>query len=146
MIKAITFTVITNLDTGRAFVSPDWIDGEETFMHDDNLTDDLWTNDLDKVVRYSYECYQITFGPNGLTEPASDAMVRAFQDLLDEDDTEILKLADLKAKGMLSVVNPFYNDEPEDEEDDYYIPSSTAGDYSPGAPWNAPGMSIRDFL
>lgn len=25
-------------------------------------------------------------------------------------------------------------------------PSSTAGDYSPSNPWNAPGMSIRDFI
>ena len=31
----------------------------------------------------------------------------------------------------------------EDEED--YIPSATRGDYSPSAPWNAPGMSPRDF-
>lgn len=30
------------------------------------------------------------------------------------------------------------------EEDNYS--SSTAGDYSPSCPWNAPGMSIRDFI
>ena len=30
--------------------------------------------------------------------------------------------------------------------DDYYCPSCTAGDYSPSNPWNAPGMSIRDFI
>ena len=27
-----------------------------------------------------------------------------------------------------------------------YIPSSTNGDYSPSTPWNAPGMSVRDFI
>ena len=27
-----------------------------------------------------------------------------------------------------------------------YCPSSTAGDYSPSSPWNAPGMSIKDFI
>lgn len=27
-----------------------------------------------------------------------------------------------------------------------YIPSSTMGDYSPSNPWDAPGMSIRDFI
>ena len=27
-----------------------------------------------------------------------------------------------------------------------YCPSSTAGDYSPSAPWNAPGMSVHDFI
>lgn len=31
------------------------------------------------------------------------------------------------------------------EEDDY-CPSCTAGDYSPSAPWLAPGMNIRDFI
>lgn len=32
------------------------------------------------------------------------------------------------------------------EEDEYYTPSATAGDYSPSCPWNAPGCSIRDFI
>ncbi len=32
------------------------------------------------------------------------------------------------------------------EDDDDYTPSSTAGDYSPSSPWNAPGMSVRDFI
>lgn len=27
-----------------------------------------------------------------------------------------------------------------------YCPSATNGDYSPSCPWNAPGMSIRDFI
>ena len=27
-----------------------------------------------------------------------------------------------------------------------YIPSSTYGDYSPSNPWDAPGMSVRDFI
>ena len=31
-------------------------------------------------------------------------------------------------------------------ESDRYCPSSTAGDYGPGNPWNAPGMSISDFI
>ena len=29
---------------------------------------------------------------------------------------------------------------------DEYCPSSTAGDYSPSNPWDAQGMSIRDFI
>ena len=32
------------------------------------------------------------------------------------------------------------------EEDDEYCPSSTNGDYSPSNPWDAPGMSISDFI
>ncbi len=33
-----------------------------------------------------------------------------------------------------------------DDDERYYTPSATAGDYGPGCPWNAPGMSIRDFI
>lgn len=32
-----------------------------------------------------------------------------------------------------------------DDVDDYCL-SATAGDYSPGNPWDAPGMSISDFI
>lgn len=31
-------------------------------------------------------------------------------------------------------------------EEEHYCPSATNGDYSPSSPWNAPGMSIRDFI
>lgn len=31
-------------------------------------------------------------------------------------------------------------------EEEYYSPSSTNGDYSPSNPWDAPGMSIHDFI
>jgi len=31
-------------------------------------------------------------------------------------------------------------------EDDEYCPSSTNRDYSPSNPWDAPGMSIKDFI
>lgn len=31
-------------------------------------------------------------------------------------------------------------------ERDQYCPSSTAGDYGPGNPWDAPGMSVHDFI
>ncbi len=34
---------------------------------------------------------------------------------------------------------------PEDD-DEHYTPSATAGDYSPSNPWDAPGMSIHDFI
>ena len=34
----------------------------------------------------------------------------------------------------------------EDWDDEPYIPSSSRGDYGPGNPWEAPGMSVRDFI
>jgi hypothetical protein len=30
--------------------------------------------------------------------------------------------------------------------DEDYISSASGGDYGPSSPWNAPGMSIRDFI
>ena len=35
----------------------------------------------------------------------------------------------------------------EDEfDDEEYIPSSTNRDYGPSNPWDAPGMSVKDFI
>lgn len=31
-------------------------------------------------------------------------------------------------------------------DDEPYCPSATNGDYSPSNPWDAPGMSVRDFI
>ena len=36
--------------------------------------------------------------------------------------------------------------EEEDDDDDEYVSSVENGDYSPSNPWNAPGMSISDFI
>ena len=33
-----------------------------------------------------------------------------------------------------------------DWDDEEYIPSAENGDYSPSHPWDAPGMSISDFI
>lgn len=42
---------------------------------------------------------------------------------------------------------PMYEEgTPDCLQNDEYCPSATAGDYSPSSPWNAPGMSIRDFI
>lgn len=39
-----------------------------------------------------------------------------------------------------------YEEIEEDEDKDEYCPSSTNRDYSPSNPWDAPGMSIKDFI
>jgi hypothetical protein len=36
--------------------------------------------------------------------------------------------------------------EPEEPSEDDRVPSSTAGDYGPSNPWDAPGMSVHDFI
>ena len=47
-------------------------------------------------------------------------------------------------KEMVESCQRYEFDDREEEED--YCPSATNGDYSPSCPWNAPGMSIRDFI
>jgi hypothetical protein len=42
--------------------------------------------------------------------------------------------------------NLLHSPEANKANDENYIPSSTDGDYSPSNPWDAPGMSIRDFI
>ena len=34
----------------------------------------------------------------------------------------------------------------EEDEEDQYIHSSTYRDYGPSNPWDAPGMSVKDFI
>lgn len=41
---------------------------------------------------------------------------------------------------------PYYCGACMDEDDDEYVPSAENGDYSPSNPWDAPGMSISDFI
>lgn len=39
-----------------------------------------------------------------------------------------------------------YTEKPTEEEDEHEYTSATQGDYGPSCPWNAPGMSISDFI
>ena len=38
------------------------------------------------------------------------------------------------------------DDDTSDDTDDHYRPCATNHDYSPSSPWNAPGMSVKDFI
>ena len=61
-------------------------------------------------------------------------IMRVWNEFLNDDQKE-------------QVRRDFYAEpEPEEEDDEEYIPSATNGDYGPGDPWNAPGMSVSDFI
>ena len=49
-----------------------------------------------------------------------------------------------KEEILEEIANNNFDDE--DLGDKEYCPSSTNGDYSPSNPWDAPGMSIKDFI
>lgn len=66
-----------------------------------------------------------------------------------KDNPDIYLLVDLRLGNAdypihIFVYRNINSDEP--EEDEHYTPSSTARDYGPGNPWDAPGMSIKDFI
>lgn len=75
-----------------------------------------------------------------------------YYDLVLEDFTEeeLAKLEDeydeyvMDFYEEMDALSNEYDDDLEDNDD--YVPSSTNGDYSPSNPWDAPGMSIHDFI
>lgn len=69
---------------------------------------------------------------------------------------EDLKLySELTKEELVDYIEHFYDPQPEisseeradwDLEFEHRYTSCTNGDYSPACPWNAPGMSISDFI
>lgn len=57
----------------------------------------------------------------------------------DEEDETIDGTEDICAKAEDLVLSEL-------SAEKHYCPSCTCGDYSPSCPWNAPGMSIHDFI
>ena len=77
-------------------------------------------------------------------EDTSDAeiVLKAKAEILSPDPD-----LDIEAHDILNVCLDSENWlEDMDDEGEPYTPSSYHGDYSPGNPWDAPGMSIRDFI
>ena len=64
---------------------------------------------------------------------------------------ELAKTPEQKEKESLEYINWLMECDAREverdfDDDKYRIKSSTAGDYSPGNPWDAPGMSVKDFI
>ena len=57
-----------------------------------------------------------------------------------DEEWERKQMWDKLAQEQAQRAREEYNDE------DDYTPSATRGDYSPSSPWNAPGMSMHDFI
>lgn len=73
-------------------------------------------------------------------EEVEDDIISAYQyDIIAKGDyRELMRLVDdIRYEIMYS---------PTDDEVEPYRPSATKGDYSPSSPWNAPGMSVSDFI
>ena len=59
---------------------------------------------------------------------------------------ELLKRHNFKGVKLCPNFVELYEEYLDPDYDDHYTPSATAGDYSPNNPWDAPGMSIHDFI
>lgn len=74
---------------------------------------------------------------DGLIEDDEEEAYRYMADVAELSDTEAEYLGlDMK----------HYRAATDEDADDHTAPSSTGGDYSPAHPWDAPGMSISDFI
>ena len=121
----ITFTLIENLETGETFVSPGILANRIDLLRDDAVNDNAWLNDTEMYLTYAYTAYRLVLSDTPEEKPMSNAMLRAFQSLIDLDERALFALAEESAKGCVTLLNPFWEDEP-------YTPSSTNGDYGPG--------------
>ena len=93
----------------------------------------------DKMV---FDSYVKLFGP--LTEKKALAMFGLDKEIEEEEEAARRYYSGEDYRED-TVESDEYQEEDEYQED-HYTPSATAGDYSPSNPWDAPGMSIRDFI
>lgn len=94
-----------------------------------------------------FEDFTRQFGP--ITEKKALAMFKQEKELEDEEEAARRWYSGENYEEEEELQEELQEEEFQDEEefDDYeYCPSATAGDYSPSNPWDAPGMSIRDFI
>lgn len=74
---------------------------------------------------------------DGLIEDGEEEAYRYMADVAELSDTEAEYFGlDMKQ----------YRDATGEDADDHTAPSSTDGDYGPANPWDAPGMSVSDFI
>ena len=88
-------------------------------------------------VRETYSTY--------LTETDLDAWIGSLQEELEKTPEQREKESQEMIERLCEAdLEEFRRDM--DRYEYEYCPSASAGDYSPSHPWDAPGMSVRDFI
>ena len=98
-----------------------------------------------RMLSAALECYRALTETDYIPRCRLEELATQFKDGLIEDAMEYFD----EVCEMTESEKEFFGIETESEEDgceEEYCPSSTHGDYSPSCPWNAPGMSIKDFI
>ena len=78
-----------------------------------------------------------TFLKDGLIEDSEEEAYRYMADVAELSDTEA---------EYLGLDMERYREATVEDADNPTAPTSTDGDYSPAHPWDAPGMSVSDFI
>ena len=128
-------------------------------------------DDFMVFARDIYECgYGINIFENGKwsydEEPTAERMMKRFSELarshnvkkclvspeylsiesLKEIDRKRSNYLEQEAYDLAMMASAYGDDSMLRRYERRYTRSATAGDYSPSNPWDAPGMSIRDFI
>ena len=74
---------------------------------------------------------------DGLIEDGEEEAYRYMVDVAELSDTEA---------GYFGLNMERYRDSTGEDADNPTAPSSIGGDYGPAHPWDAPGMSVSDFI
>ena len=95
----------------------------------------MWTNE--KYISWARMSEIVTILKDGLIEDDEEEAYRYMADTLELSNTE----AEYFGLDMEQ-----YRDATDEDVDNHPAPSSTDGDYIPTNPWDAPGMSVSDFM
>ena len=103
------------------------------------------TGCMSKAVALSYglELFRVKTEENYISRARLEELTTKFKDALYETDEEYAN--DFVEQECFESEMEWLGIE-NNGEDEEYIPCSENGDYSPSNPWDAPGMSIRDFI
>ena len=99
------------------------------------------------------DCYLTKINGNHISWTRMSEIATLLKDGLIEDDEEeayrymadVVELSDTEAE-YFGLDMERYRATTDEDADDHAAPSSTGGDYSPANPWDAPGMSVSDFI
>ena len=91
----------------------------------------------EKYISWARMSEIVTIMKDGLIEDDEEEAYRYMADTLELSNTE----AEYFGLDMEQ-----YRDATDEDVDNHPAPSSTDGDYSPTNPWDAPGMSVSDFM
>lgn len=114
----------------------------------DGMMKMFFTDDVEKDSDGTYAAdFDASYGWENVMQEMFEAIAPALEDgscleVYADSWKDILIVKD----GKMEFSQEDIEDDEEDDEDEEYCPSSTAGDYGPGNPWDAPGMSIKDFI